>query len=167
MNEQVAQLIERLKEQSQEDAKKAKREHLYSIGFVEKTYVEGEHSKEILEKRANGKYRYDAKENRYYIATPIEVTDEEYAEICRYAPPKPKQEKRNEERGEVGIGTLGVIGVIILILGIISAIAMVSEDMVIAALATFASCGITCAFMVTLGKMLEVQKAIKRKIDTM
>lgn len=159
MNEQVAKFIEKAKEEAKKEAEDVKRGHLFSLGLLEKReYI----SRGELGEQRDG-LKWDPVKGQYYKSFPIEITEEEYAEICRYAPPKPKIK---QEELNVGIGVLGVIGYIVLGIGIISAIAMIG-DMPVVALTTFASCGITCAFMVTLGKMLEVLKAIKRKIDTM
>ena len=94
MKEQVENLLENKKKQIIADKKQKKDDHLIRIGlFSERTY----HG--ILEKKA------------------LDVTDEEYAEICKYFPLHSYNGKENKNMAE---RILKVIAITILIMSVIT-----------------------------------------------
>lgn len=79
--------IEEFLKAKKETEKKKRDEHLISLGLVDET--KSTIHREYCEGNRPGS-KYDEDKDRYYIehveAVPLEVTDEEYREILRYAP---------------------------------------------------------------------------------
>ena len=99
MNEIVSNFIEKKKQDSLNEANRKKNEHLVKLGLVDKQKIIP--SKEYFHGMASEPY---LKNNGYYQDeqgwykmvnnyAPLEVTDEEYAEICKVCPPEKTTEK--------------------------------------------------------------------------
>lgn len=127
MNEIVSNFIEKKKQDNLNEANRKKNEHLVKLGLVDKQKVIP--SKEYFHGMASEPY---LKNNGYYQDeqgwykmvnnyAPLEVTDEEYAEICKVCPPEETTEKavivNNFAERAVTIGAW-----VILVVGIIGAI---------------------------------------------
>ena len=88
MNTQVTEFIEKQKEQ----CSKKRTEHLRTLGLIdfdksEKKYANPAYSD--VQKKDYGYVYHDEKGDFKYVNTVgLSVTDEEYAEICRYCPPE-------------------------------------------------------------------------------
>lgn len=83
MNPKVQELIDKKKEEEREKELKLRNEHLISLGLVDE-----ELSKKEYTSYYSNSTKYDEEKKLYYIErnVAIEVTDEEYAEICKYYP---------------------------------------------------------------------------------
>lgn len=112
MDDRVAKLITEAKEKMEASTNKGRNDHLISLGLVD----ESKTVRKYLE-CYSGYAQFDKERNQYYKEVPaaISVTDDEYAEICKYYPPK------QEEYMEItsAENTLSVIATITLIAGII------------------------------------------------
>lgn len=172
MNEQVLKLIEKQKESLKKEKQEAKEKHLIALGLVKDVANSEGERKYVDEKEVHAgnvsQYSWDRKVEKYYLkgvsVVPIDVTDEEYEEICRYFPPQQKLTNKKHTITPIGIGLLGIIGIIIFAISTIAASSITHEDGFVA-FAVFCSGGITCAFMVTLSRMLEVLKGIKKCLE--
>ncbi|MBQ9434537.1 MAG: hypothetical protein IJU33_00210 [Bacteroidales bacterium] len=87
MNPQVAEFIEKQKEK----VIKRKEAHLRKLGLIDSEKSEKQYASANLpawEREQKGYVNYD--ENGYYrvVNQALNVTDEEYAEICKYCPPE-------------------------------------------------------------------------------
>jgi hypothetical protein len=88
MNNKVQEFINKMKAEQREKELKERGEHLISLGLIDedKSNEETEYSDYY-----GGKdWKWDYEKNKYYktvgIKVPVEVTDEEYQEILKYAP---------------------------------------------------------------------------------
>ena len=88
MNPKVQEFIDKMKAEQREKELKERGEHLISLGLIDedKSNEETEYSDYY-----GGKdWKWDYEKNQYYktvgIKVPVEVTDEEYQEILKYAP---------------------------------------------------------------------------------
>lgn len=113
MNPKVEEFLAKKKKEKEEQELKKRNSVLLKLGLCEKEYApEGkDYSDGYTE------YHYDEKEgkNIYYKSVPIEVTDEEYAEILKYA-----SIKDTSESGKNGVATvLKIIGIVFYIVGFI------------------------------------------------
>ena len=81
MNQKLQEFLERASQEKKKKEQTQREEHLISLGLVDE---EREYNKV-----RTGKYRYWDNEKKMYFCDrqkPIEVTDEEYELICKYAP---------------------------------------------------------------------------------
>lgn len=98
----------------------ARREHLIALGLVDETKpIKEWHEKEKLYDEETV-FIQDKETGEYYreYFDAIDVTDEEYAEICKYAPGDSKEDKSTAEK------TLAMIAWIVLSAGVIISVAM-------------------------------------------
>jgi hypothetical protein len=120
MKEQIENLLRTEKERIVASDKKKRDSHLISLGLIDKEKSGRIYYSEDGYSWASGDIHLDKEKNEYYkgIDVALDVTDEEYMEICKYFPPSKADMK------EVGIKsgaetTLSVIATIVLIGGII------------------------------------------------
>ena len=97
MNAKVQEFIDKKKSELKEEELKKREEHLISLGLVDESKsVEGVVYFDIWD--GSEECKWDEEKQRYvkrsYVPAPIEVTDEEYQEILKYAP---------KERTETGV----------------------------------------------------------------
>lgn len=124
MNVKVQEFINKKKSELQEKEIKQRNEHLISLGLVDESKsVEGvvyfdvwDGSKDVKWDEEKQKYS-----KRTYIPAPIEVTDEEYDEILKYAPIDKKDEVKKEVE-TTWANAIKVIANILLVLNIIGGI---------------------------------------------
>lgn len=124
MNAKVQEFINKKKSELQEKKIKQRNEHLISLGLVDESKsVEGvvyfdvwDGSKDVKWDEEKQKYS-----KRTYIPAPIEVTDEEYDEILKYAPIDKKDEVKKEVE-TTWANAIKVIANILLVLNIIGGI---------------------------------------------
>ena len=105
MDERVAKLIE----EGKASYKKRRDDHLISLGLIDENKTERKYKD-----RYSSTTKFDEEKNQFYEEVPaaISVTEEEYAEICKYYPPKPKKqilEKTGAERALSVIATITLI----------------------------------------------------------
>ena len=114
MNQKVENLIKQKKELLDVSRKQIRDKHLISIGLIDE-----EKTRRVYLDFCSETAKYDAEKQMYYgeVADALEVTDEEYAEVCKYFPPSPPTECEISKTGaEV---TLNAIAIIVLVCGII------------------------------------------------
>ena len=102
MNEIVAKFLEEQKLKKQEEFNRKKNEHLIELGLVDEQNTK---PKEYLEGAASQWYREmhgytHCDEKGWYKNLPvaIDVTDEEYEEICKWCPPTSKTDKNTDNK---------------------------------------------------------------------
>ncbi|MDR2970349.1 MAG: hypothetical protein LBU83_00260 [Bacteroidales bacterium] len=120
MNEQVEKFIKEKKEAIENVELEKRKKHLRIIGLIEK--------KRTYQKQYDFKYNiYDEERKEYYYETKgaIEVTDAEYAEICKYYPPFKEKEVKYAGSGVKTLYGFGIafyiiasIAILITIIGI-------------------------------------------------
>ena len=100
MNEQVSAFIEEQKQKKLEEFNRKKNEHLIELGLVDEIHTK---PKEYLEGTASQWYRemhgyIHCDEKGWYKNTPLalNVTDEEYEEICKVCPPKNEKDNNTD-----------------------------------------------------------------------
>lgn len=83
MNPKVKELLDKKKEEVREKELQRRNEHLISLGFIDESNVG-----KIYVKTQIAGSKLDVETNQYYIKkdNAINVTDEEYKEICKYFP---------------------------------------------------------------------------------
>ncbi|MBQ8695592.1 MAG: hypothetical protein IJ513_08130 [Bacteroidaceae bacterium] len=127
MNKQVEDFINKMKEEQKGEDLKQREEHLISLGLIdeEKTkrgivYLDNwDGTKDC---------KFDNEKNKYYkesfVPAAIEITDEEYQEILKYAPidkTETHEEKTKTKWANIIKTTSNVFLVLIIICGLISA----------------------------------------------
>ncbi|MBQ5888435.1 MAG: hypothetical protein IIW77_04085 [Bacteroidaceae bacterium] len=88
MNPKVEKFLSEMKESKANEAKRRRDEHLISLGLVDESKrIESRKYSKHWTERYN---HYDREKNMYYYETeensPLDITDEEYEEILKYAP---------------------------------------------------------------------------------
>lgn len=105
MNEQVKSFIEKAKDEQETSKLKERNQHLISLGLIDENRSEGKYQNYFSETA-----RWDEDKKMYYkgVDVAIEVTDEEYNEICKYYPPTEKKLKVDYQGS--GVKTLNGFG---------------------------------------------------------
>jgi len=113
MKEQVENLLRNEKERIIASEKQKKEEHLISIGLID----EGTRTR-VYQSSWSDSATYDEEKKTYYKESfgAVEVTDEEYAEICKYFPPKLDIFVENSKLGKE-YPALSVISIICKVIG--------------------------------------------------
>lgn len=126
MNNKVQEFINKMKAEQREKELKERGEHLISLGLIDedKSNEETEYSDYY-----GGKdWKWDYEKNQYYktvgIKVPVEVTDEEYQEILKYAPviKKEVEEIVKPEPETPTSNAIRIIAIILLILMLIGGV---------------------------------------------
>lgn len=118
MDPKVKEFIDSAKSKKREEFEKERDAHLISLGLI----------KEIVRKYSDayggGYYAYDEVQKKYYgeFNVPVNVTDEEYAEIKKITEEKSNKDIKIENGAE---NFLGVLNTIFFVIGIIAAIILV------------------------------------------
>ena len=123
MNVKVENLIKQEKERLNVSKKQMRDNHLIRLGLIDENKTERKYQNYYSE-TAN---KFDSTKNMYYteINSALEITDEEYEEICKYSSPitpiTPITLKTPEkEISETGAeSTLSIIAILVLVCGII------------------------------------------------
>ncbi len=119
MNAKVQELIDLKIAEAKAKKEEAKRKHLVELGLIEgvervysDTYTYGADTK------------YDEERKQYYVEVPqaIEVSDEEYAEICRYYPESKGAAVAENDDEYAAENTLKTIATLCLVVGAIAAV---------------------------------------------
>lgn len=116
MNAKVEDFIKKMKEEQKAKKLKQREEHLISLGLLDE-------NKTIKDRvyldnwDATKDCKLDSDKNKYYIESyvpaPLEVTDEEYQEILKYAPiTKEEEEETNDDKSSGGTTWANAIKVI-------------------------------------------------------
>ena len=145
MNAIVTEFINKKKEEQKEKELKQREKHLISLGLLDPSksieriaYFDAwDNTKECKWDAENGKY---CKITQQYAA--IEVTEEEYQEILKYAPLILDQSKKKENIQErtVWADTISIVALIVLILNIIGGIILATTYGWIAIVTTLVLC---------------------------
>ena len=89
MNAKAQEFINKMKAEQQAKELKEREKHLLSLGFIDEDRCKEEIVYSDV-KGWNGEWKWDNEKKKYYksekVIVPIEVTDEEYQEILKYAP---------------------------------------------------------------------------------
>lgn len=110
MNEKVQAFLAKAEQEAQIQKKAKRDKHLISLGLVDETKLTQ------VEPTHPGA-QYDKETDKFYVAdTALEVTDEEYAAICRIVP-EPDDEEINDymKNNKIAVIHLAVVTVIMLI----------------------------------------------------
>ena len=131
MNEIVAKFIEEQKQRKSKELDKKKREHLIAIGLVDKQQSiqvkEYYHGMVMADLTLQGYLKDD--KGWYKLVNkpkPLEVTEEEYEEICKVCPPKERKNKKSEtklESNSFAENVVTILAWIVLVIGAIGCIA--------------------------------------------
>lgn len=120
MNAKVHEFIEKMKKEKKEEELKERKRHLILLGLVD----DNKKDKGIVYLDAwdgTKECKWDNNAQKYYkegIYNPIEITDEEYQEILKYAP-IPKEEALKPEPETPSANTIKLIANILLFLNLI------------------------------------------------
>lgn len=116
MNPKVEELISKKQEEIKSEKQKRRENHLIRLGLT----ADGTQRKYMEYYTNSPDCKWDEEKQMYYIgsAVAIDVTDEEYAEICKYYPEGETNVVENETYGAEN--TLKTIAGIILGIGIIA-----------------------------------------------
>jgi hypothetical protein len=119
MNKQLEEFIAQKKEKINHSKIEKRNKHLIELGLIDKSKTKREYYDAW---NADPGLIYDETEKKYYIETPVplEITDEEYDEVCKYCSTPTTREDNVSKNSEEG--TLRAVATIILIGGIISSI---------------------------------------------
>ena len=123
MNAKVHEFIDKMKKEKKEEELKERKRHLILLGLVD----DNKKDKGIVYLDAwdgTKECKWDNNAQKYYkegIYNPIEVTDEEYQEILKYAP-IPKEEALKPEPETPTSNAIRIIAIILLILMLIGGV---------------------------------------------
>ena len=120
MNAKVEEFINKMKEEQKEKELKKRKEHLVSLGLIDENKGTYKTSKVFPNEEG---WHFDFKEQVYYKGTKsaIEVTEEEYQEILKYAPLE-ETKKATPEKDTTWANAIKTIANILLALNIIGGI---------------------------------------------
>ena len=123
MNAKVEEFINKMKEEQKLKELKQKEEHLISLGLLDES--KSTIKIEYRDYWESGFDKWDEEKGKYYKETkvliPIDVSDEEYQEILRYAPiVEKKQEKEEEDKVTSWAKTIKIFADILFVLNIIA-----------------------------------------------
>lgn len=121
MNVQVQEFINKMKEEQKEKELKKREEHLVSLGLIDENKSTYKTSKVFPNEEG---WKFDYIKQTYYKETPeaIEVTDEEYQEILKYAPVGAEiNEKAKENTKTTWANAINVTATIFIVLNIVGA----------------------------------------------
>lgn len=121
MNPKVEELISKKQEEIKSEKQKKRENHLISLGLT----TDGTQRKYLEYYTNSPDCKWDEEKQMYYIgsAVAIDVTDEEYAEICKYYPEEEIGVVKNETYGAEN--TLNTIAGIILGIGIVATFVLI------------------------------------------
>ena len=96
----VQEFIDAMKEKQKQKELEAKNEHLIRLGLIDKE----KSNREYFPYFVNEKCKWDEEVGKYYIGknVPLEVSDEEYQEILKYAEIELEEEKKNAKQKKGG-----------------------------------------------------------------
>lgn len=121
MHQLVEKYLEKMSEQQAKDELEKKNKLLINLGLYEKEYSEnGEYSKEFT----NMKYDTKTGKTLYFRKKPVEVSDEEYAEILKY---QKEEEQKNYEKNTVA-SAFNILAWITFIVGFLTGIVLFFND---------------------------------------
>ena len=121
-NEKVENLIEQEKSRQDTSQKQMRNEHLISLGLIDENKTERKYLDNPYDVD-DASRKYDTETNKYYTErhTALDVTDEEYEEICKYFPTI-LTKKEILKTATVAEQTLNIIAIVVLVCGIIGAL---------------------------------------------
>ena len=112
MNEKIENLIKQMRDK-----------HLISLGLIDENRTEREYVDYYSERAKAEHAKRDRKTGKYYLEKlqALDITDEEYEEICKYFPPAFTQIETLKTT-TAAENTLNIVAVIVLICGIIGSL---------------------------------------------
>jgi hypothetical protein len=120
MNEKLKIFLEAKKDAETKKYEETKQKTLIDLGLYEKVYSpDNKYSEEF----SSSEWNVDDQVNKYYKKVPIEITDEEYQEVKKYA----KKEVEDVSNNPVAIA-LTIIAWVIFIGGFIAGIALATVE---------------------------------------
>lgn len=117
MNKKIEELISGRKEELRSQTMERRRRHLIDLGLLsDKSTLQYFDTWQNLPD-----CKWDEEKKKYYVgvAVPLEVTDEEYAEICKYFP---ESEENGERQGFGAENTLNIMASVLLAVGVLGAL---------------------------------------------
>ena len=178
MNEQVSKFLEEQKQKKEKEIKQKRINHLASLGLYDfekcsKVYAQNQK----MDKQELDLYGYRYKDDNGYFKIDgpkyaIQVTDEEYAEICKYCPPqkdagnfdKDKDDEENKlfKFGEA-LSVIAYLSAAIIIISVIVLLAIDTDNWMIA-LGMLFVCIVCVLSALCNSYLLKVIAKISRKI---
>lgn len=169
MDAKVQELIEKRIEELKAQKEHKRKEHLIKLGLTSE-----DNERRVANWQEKGAV-WDDETRQYYIIKPrpIEVTDDEYSEICKYYPePEKESQSTDVQFDDYGAeNTLKIIAVIVLIVGILGSIILFMQQIVgeieggvAGAIALFLGSLISWALMKCISNISRTLKEIKGKI---
>jgi len=118
-NEKVENLIKQEKERQDTSQKQMREDHLISLGLIDENKTERKYLNNPYD-ADDASRKYDPDKGKYYAErrAALDVTDEEYEEICKYFPTTPTK-KEILKTATFAETTLNIIAIIVLVCGII------------------------------------------------
>ena len=115
MKEQVENLLRVEKERIIASDKQKRENHLLSLGLIDQ-----EKTSRIYSDYQGLDYKFDEEKKKYYTerVEALDVTDEEYIEICKYFPPSKKVDNLNNQSNTKKILFM-FLGILCILIGII------------------------------------------------
>lgn len=125
MNEQIEKWIENRKSEQRKEFEQKRDEHLVNIGLTDESKTIRKYYDYFIEGM-----QYDEDKGRYYKDSngPIDVSDEEYAEICKYAPFKEFKQVQMKGLNNGVEGFLNIMAYITLSVGVIAFIVLLASS---------------------------------------
>lgn len=116
MNEQIEKWIENRKSEQRKEFEQKRDEHLLKLGLTDESKTIRKYSSYYVQGM-----EYDIEKGRYYkkLNGPMDVSDEEYAQICKYAPYKELKQVQMKDVNNGVEGFLNIMAYIILSVGVI------------------------------------------------
>lgn len=128
MNAKVEEFINKMKEEKKAIELKQKEEHLISLGLVdEKKSINSIQYRDMWD--GSPECKYDEKTGKYYkgicIPAPIEVTNEEWEEILKYAPITPTKQTQIIEKESKWAGRIQWVAIIFAIINTLDILVLI------------------------------------------
>ncbi|MBE6307896.1 MAG: hypothetical protein E7087_01135 [Bacteroidales bacterium] len=131
MNAKVQEFIDKMMEKQKEEELKQREEFLISLGLIDEEKTKrGIVYLDIWDGTKDCKF--DNEKNKYYkesfVPAAIEVTDEEYQEILKYAPLITREKEQKAEATKSSLEkTIEIIGIILVIISVIEIFMMIGD----------------------------------------
>ena len=121
MNEKVKNLIQQEKERLDVSKKQMRDKHLMSLGLIDENKSDRKYQDYFSESAI-----WDSEKQMYYTGTDyaLDVTDEEYDEICKYFSPTPEKKVKVDYQGS-GVKTLNGFGTFFFVIASIAVLVAV------------------------------------------
>ena len=114
MDAKLSAYLEKKRQEQREIELEKRSKHLLELGLIDDSKT-----KRIVCEETVFNAKYDRDEDKFYIevAVPIEITDDEYAELCTYNSPAKEIVKDDDVMAEVTLSTIATVTLCFGILG--------------------------------------------------